>query len=68
MVSEVSIEGELAKIEKLKDQLKDLKKEAEWAYNYEDIAKINEKLEDIVKELDETTYRLRQLLKLKQVI
>jgi len=68
MVSEVSIEGELAKIERLKNQLEDLKREAEGAFSFSDISKINEKLEDITKELDETTYRLRQLLKLKQVI
>jgi len=68
MVSEISIEGELAKIERLKDQLRDLKRDARGAFSFEDLVKINEKLEDIAKELDETTYRLRQLLKLKQVI
>jgi len=68
MVSEVSIEGELARIERLKEQLEELKRESEGSFSFEDMMKVKEKLEDITKELDETTYRLRQLLKLKQVL
>jgi len=68
MVSEISIEGEIAKIERLREQLEDLKRESEGAFSFDDMIKIKEKLADITKELDETTYRLRQLLKLKQIL
>lgn len=64
----VSVEGELAKIERIISNLRELKARVPFLFGYEDISKFSKEFEEAINDLEETSYRLRQLLKLKEVI
>jgi len=64
----VSIEGELAKIEKIISNLRELKTKRPTLFGFDEHINFDKELEELIKDLEETSYRLRQLLKLKEVI
>lgn len=64
----VSVEGELARIERIITNLRELRTRVPFLFGYEDISKFSKDFEEAIKDLEETSYRLRQLLKLKEVI
>lgn len=64
----VNIEGEIAKLERIAQNLRDLRSRVPGLYGFEDYSKFINELEVILNELEDTSYRLRQILKLKQVI